>query len=39
MQEDGVPIFIVLLASAVIIGAFILTAVIIGVFLSASIGG
>ena len=39
MQEDGVPIFIVLLASAVIIGAFILTAVIIGVFLSAGMGG
>jgi len=39
MQEDGVPIFIVLLASAVIIGAFIFTSVIIGVFLSAAIGG
>ena len=34
MQENGVPIFIVIIASAVIIGVFILTAAILGAFLS-----
>ena len=33
MQENGIPIFMVLIASAVIIGVFILTAVIVHAFL------
>jgi len=33
MQENGVPIFIVIIASAVIIGVFIITAAILGVVL------
>ena len=39
MQEEGVPIFIMVLASAIIVGAFIAGFMVVGVFLLASLGG
>ncbi len=33
MQEEGVPLFIMVLVSAVIVGIFVLVAVMIGAFL------
>ena len=33
MQEDGVPLFITILAAAAVIGVFIIVAVILGILL------
>lgn len=37
MQDNGVPIFIMLIVAAAIIGVFIFTAVIVGVFLMSAL--
>lgn len=39
MQDNGIPNFIVFIASAAVLGMFIIAAAIIGVVMLASIGG
>lgn len=39
MQEEGVPIFVTLLVSALIVGVFIFVAAVVSVFLSVGFGG